>query len=195
MPYPPKLTPELILREAQTLLDAGGQDALNMRPLAAALGVQASSLYRHFPDRAALLQALEDCASRDLTRAIEQASTGTTPRGALLLTCEAYVQYAETYPHRYRLLLSPRPPSVGQPGPGKDLWNTVLNLVSALSGHTDDTARTVALWAFLHGFVVMSRSGLFGLSGPKGGFEVGLSALLDEMERAATQGDVPRETL
>ena len=186
MPYPAKLTPDLILSEAQTLLDGGGEEALNMRPLAAALHVQPSSLYRHFPDRGALLGALEDAASEELNAAIRQVSAGKTPREALRAAAEAYLYYARAYPHRYGLLLSPRLPSVAQPGPGKDLWNTVLELVSASSQTPDDTARTVALWAFWHGFVVLERSGQFGLSGPRGGFEVGLAALLDEMERAAT---------
>ena len=185
MPYPAKLTPESILSQARTLLDAGGEDTLNMRPLAAALGVQPSSLYRHFSDRDALLGALENAAASESNRAIQAASTGKTPREALWAAAEAYLKYARAFPHRYGLLLSPRLPAVAQPGPGKDLWNTVLGLVGALSQTPDDTARTVALWAFLHGFVVMERSGLFGLSGPRGGFEVGLTALLDEMEGAA----------
>lgn len=185
MPYPSKLTPDSVLQAAQSLLDAGGAAALNMRPLAAALGVQASSLYRHFPDRAALLRTLEDAAAEQANHTIKEASAGKAPRGALRATAEAYLSYARAYPHRYGLLLSPRLPSPAQPGPSKDLWNTVLGLVSALSAQPDDTARTVALWAFLHGYAVMERSGLFGLSGPKGSFDIGVNALLDEMERAA----------
>ncbi|GAA4005809.1 TetR/AcrR family transcriptional regulator [Deinococcus rubellus] len=185
MPYPSKLTPDLILNSAQTLLDAGGAAALNMRPLAAALGVQASSLYRHFPDREALLQALEDAASTEFGRVLQGASSGKPPREALWAAAEAYLSHARRFPHRYGLLLSPRLPATAQPGPGKDLWNTVLNLVSALSRIPDDTARTVALWAFLHGYAVLDRSGLFGLSGPRGSFDIGVNALLDEMERAA----------
>ncbi|WP_420597390.1 TetR/AcrR family transcriptional regulator [Deinococcus sp.] len=185
MPYPAKLTPDLILSEAQTLLDNGGESALNMRPLAAALHVQPSSLYRHFPDRGALLQALEDAASTEFNRVLQTASAGKASRAALWAAAEAYLSYARAYPHRYGLLLSPHAPAPVQPGPAKDLWNTVLGLVSALSQTPDDTARTVALWAFLHGFVVLERSGQFGLSGPRGGFDTGLTALLDEMKRVA----------
>ncbi len=185
MPYPAKLTPELIISQAQTLLDTGGEAALNMRPLAAALGVQASSLYRHFPDRGALLHALADAVSADFNPVLQAASAGQPPRAALRAAAEAYLAYARASPHRYGLLLSPRPLALAQPGPGKDLWNTVLGLVGALSRVPDDSARTVALWAFLHGFLMLERSGQFGQSGPRGGFEVGLTALLDEMERAA----------
>ncbi|WP_161883179.1 TetR/AcrR family transcriptional regulator [Deinococcus alpinitundrae] len=184
MPYPSKLTPDSILQAAQTLLDAGGPASLNMRPLAAALGVQASSLYRHFSDRETLLRALEDVAASEFDQVLRAASSGKAPREALWAAAEAYLDQARRFPHRYGLLLSPRPPAAAQPSPSKNLWNIVLHLVSALSGQPDDTTRTVALWAYLHGYAVLDRSGLFGLSGPRGGFDLGLTALLDEMERA-----------
>lgn len=185
MPYPAKLNPDSILAAALALLDGGGQAALNMRPLAAVLGVQPSSLYRHFPDREALLSALEDGAALELAQRLTQASARRPPREALFALCLAYLDYARTCPHRYGLLLAERAPQPGMPGPAKDLWNAVKDAVSALSGVPDDTARTVALWAYLHGFAVLERNGLFGLSGPRGGFEVGLGALLGEMERQA----------
>ncbi|WP_293910075.1 TetR/AcrR family transcriptional regulator [Deinococcus sp.] len=187
MPYPAKLTPDSVVQAALVLLDGGGQTALNMRPLAAALGVQPSSLYRHFPDRGALLSALEDGAACELAQRLSASSAGLPPREALTALSLAYLDYARTCPHRYGLLLSERPPQPSTPSPSKDLWNAVKDAVSALSGVSDDTARTVALWAYLHGFAVLERSGLFGLSGPRGGFETGLGALLDEMERGAAE--------
>ena len=57
---PPKLSREAILAAALDLLDREGADALTMRRLAAQLGVEAMSLYRHVADRAALLAALAD---------------------------------------------------------------------------------------------------------------------------------------
>ncbi len=42
------------------LLDAEGLDALTTRKLGAALGVQAGALYRHFPNKQALLEAVAD---------------------------------------------------------------------------------------------------------------------------------------
>jgi hypothetical protein len=52
-------------------------------------------------------------------------------------------------------------------------------VVGGLTGDPDDTAAAVAFWAFLYGYVESERSGLFGASGPKGGFEVGLEALIE----------------
>ena len=53
-----------------------------------------------------------------------------------------------------------------------------LRLVGEVSGHPDDTPRTVALWAYLHGFALLTLSGQLGLSGDQGGFQIGLEALI-----------------
>lgn len=183
MAYPSKLHAEQILQEAQTLLEQGGPEALRMRGLAESLGVRASSLYRHFPNREALLRALEDGATRHLQTAIQAAGRDLPPRAALHATAHAYLHYARTHPHLYALLLTPGREATDPRGTaGKALWNTLLEQVGALSGHPDDTDHAVALWTFLHGFVVLERSGLFGASGPRGGLEVGLKALFDQME-------------
>src|SRR5207302_738506 len=49
----------LIVAAARKLAEAEGLEALTLRRLAADLGIQAPSLYKHFPDKAALLAALE----------------------------------------------------------------------------------------------------------------------------------------
>src|SRR2546427_10692734 len=52
------LSLERIAAAAVALIDGDGLDALSMRRLGAELGVDAMSLYRHFPSKAALLQAV-----------------------------------------------------------------------------------------------------------------------------------------
>src|SRR5205807_8274563 len=52
------LSRERIVEAAVGLIDGEGLDALSMRRLGAALGVEAMSLYRHFPSKAALLEAV-----------------------------------------------------------------------------------------------------------------------------------------
>ena len=52
------LTRSRILDTALSLADAEGLDALSMRRLGAALGVEAMSLYHHFPGKGALLDGL-----------------------------------------------------------------------------------------------------------------------------------------
>ncbi len=178
MPYPAKLTAEKILEAALALLESGGPDALGMRPLADVLGVRPSSLYRYYPEREALLGALETHATQRLHHAIRYETQGLAPTEAFLAAAHAYLVYAREHPHLYALLLRPRAPYTAEPGPGKELWREVLGLVGAVTRNPDDTAATVAFWAYLHGFVVLERSGQFGSSGPEGGFERGLQALV-----------------
>ena len=52
------LNPEVIVKAAITVLDANGLDALTMQRLADDLGVQRMSLYTHFRDKDAILQAV-----------------------------------------------------------------------------------------------------------------------------------------
>ncbi|MFC4452308.1 TetR/AcrR family transcriptional regulator [Deinococcus sonorensis] len=183
MPYPAKLHPGTILSAARQLLEDGGPEALSMRPLAERLGVQPSSLYRHYADRAALLSALETEATLELLATVQAHAAQATPAASLHAVGLAYLAYARQHPHLYGLLLAPKEPYMATPGPGKDLWNAVLALVDAVTGQPDDTAATVAVWAYLHGFVVLERSGQFGLSGPRGGFERGLQALIEGLGR------------
>lgn len=184
MPYPAKLTAEKILEVALELLEEGGPDLLGMRPLAQRLNVRPSSLYRYYPERAALLGAMEAYATRELHGAIRDAVQGRTAADAFAGAAHAYLDYARAHPHLYALLLGPRAPYTAEPGPGKDLWNEVLAIVGAVTGNSDDTAATVAFWAFLHGFALLELSGQFGSSGPEGGFERGLEAMLNGFGKA-----------
>ncbi|WP_251095862.1 TetR/AcrR family transcriptional regulator C-terminal domain-containing protein [Streptomyces sp. Caat 7-52] len=49
-----------VVREALRFLDAEGLDQLTMRKLGAALNVQGGALYRHYPNKEALLDAMAD---------------------------------------------------------------------------------------------------------------------------------------
>jgi AcrR family transcriptional regulator len=57
MPQPRRLNPDLIADAALTLIEADGIEALTMRKLGAALGVEAMSIYSHLPSKSAVLDA------------------------------------------------------------------------------------------------------------------------------------------
>ena len=178
MPYPTKLTAETIFEAALTIFEAGGANALSMRPLADALEVRPSSLYRYYSDRDALLGALETHATRELHGVLRAATQDLTPNETFFAAAHSYLNYVRAQPHLYSLLVRPREPYGAEPGPAKDLWEEVLSIVGGVTGNPDDTAAAVAFWAYLHGFALLEQSGQFGESGPKGGFERGLAALL-----------------
>ncbi|WP_040776698.1 TetR/AcrR family transcriptional regulator [Nocardia pneumoniae] len=63
---PTRLTKVGIARAAVELADRDGIDGLTMRRLASALGVATASLYRHFPDREALLASMAELVLNEI---------------------------------------------------------------------------------------------------------------------------------
>ena len=53
-------TSERIAKAARLLLDKEGVEGVTMRRVAKAVGITPMALYRHYPDRAGLLNALAD---------------------------------------------------------------------------------------------------------------------------------------
>lgn len=62
-----KLDRQLIIDAALAIIEAEGEAGLAMRPLAAQLGVTPMALYRHFADRDALLLALVERVSDEIS--------------------------------------------------------------------------------------------------------------------------------
>lgn len=65
-PTTPLLNRELIRDAALDLIDEAGLEALSMRALADRLGVRAQSLYGHFPNKDALLDAVANLITREV---------------------------------------------------------------------------------------------------------------------------------
>ncbi|MBF6594634.1 MAG: TetR/AcrR family transcriptional regulator [Thermaceae bacterium] len=186
MPYPAKTSPEAILETALELLEQEGQANLSMRNLAQQLDLKAPSLYRYYADKKALEVAMVGYATDLLRQQIESGIEGLVPRKALKKAAEIYLEFTRAHPNLYALTMNASRFPYHPSGTGKALWNVLLAVVGRVTKNPDDTAATVALWAFLHGFANLEHSGMFGPSGPKGGFEVGLSALLEGFKTRAT---------
>ncbi len=160
-----------------SLIRKGGREALSMRTVAAALDVQASSLYRHVPNREALEGLLAERTAALLEERIRKVSHGKGPAEAFRATAHEYVRFARTQPELFDFLQAAPVENQSRPG-GKSLWNLLLEIVGRVSGKADDTAATVAVWSFVHGFAVLEKSGAFGHSGPKQGLDAGVEGLL-----------------
>lgn len=141
---------EQILDVAQALLDEDGASALSMRTIAARVGIRAPSLYRHFPDKAAIEAALQERALTDL------ASTLTAAGSSLPALADAYRAWALAHPNRYRL-------SSGQAlhrdrlAPGVEAAAS-SPLLAAVGG---DPERARALWGLAHGLIDLELAGRF----------------------------------
>lgn len=107
-----------VLSEAVDLIGKRNGPHFSLREIAAALGVTHSSVYRHFADKAALLDALTAKGFETL-RAYQIAEAARYPEAAhhqLTAYCVAYVRFAREQLGFFRLLFDNRPEGEGTDG-------------------------------------------------------------------------------
>nr|MDT0665173.1 helix-turn-helix domain-containing protein [Micromonospora sp. DSM 115978] len=101
-----KLAEEILLAAEQLLVEAGTEDAVTLRAVAERVGVTTPSVYLHFADKAALLDAVCLKAWADLEATMAAAGAGATdPFEVLRRYATAYVRFGLAHPVQYRLLL------------------------------------------------------------------------------------------
>jgi AcrR family transcriptional regulator len=154
------------IRAGLQLLEAQGADELSLREIARQVGVSATALYRHFPDKAALLAALayEGLArlAADQRAAAEAAGGG--PEG-FSATGRAYVRFALANPALFRLIFAkgakPGAPDWTEHNDAamRLLMENAAKLVPP--GLGEAAARLFALraWALVHGLSVLILDG------------------------------------
>jgi AcrR family transcriptional regulator len=138
-----------IIEAARHVLEDEGPDSLTMRRLADELGIQAPSLYKHFPGKAGVELALIEDGLADIGRVSHRAihQPGSEDRLNALLT--AYRRYSVTHPNLYRLATS-GPLSRDQLPPGLEEWAGNPWFVV-----TGEPSLAQALWSFAHGMVIL----------------------------------------
>ena len=151
----PDLTPRAreIVAAARELLEEEGYEALSMRRLAERLGIRASSLYKHLPNKQALETALVAVGFEDWLKAFEKAAAAGDPLPALV---RAYRTYALEHPALYRLMTERPLDRAGLPAELEE--RTAGPIVAAARGDAD-LAR--AMWAFAHGMTILELNGRF----------------------------------
>ncbi len=178
MAYPKLLSSADILKTAIRLVEQGNADGLSLRAVASALGVKAPSLYRYFPHKEALEVAVAEEVLGAMRAVLQTASECPDPETRFRGTVDAYLRFARERFALYSLIVQNRLPGTYGSKAGKAVWDLLLDAASGISGQRDDTAAAVATWSFLHGYATLEHSGAFGTSGPRGGLERGVEALL-----------------
>jgi AcrR family transcriptional regulator len=93
-------TKDRILRAARRRFDHGGIDNISMRSLAQDVGVTAMALYRHYPDKDAIVHALTLDALEDWERRIERVAAN-EPLQWLHEHSEVFLDFALQAPRRF----------------------------------------------------------------------------------------------
>ncbi len=152
-------------------LDGTPVDQLSLRALARTVGVSATAVYRHFPDKAALLGALGGAAMDELWRAQTAAAraaqaAGGGPMAAFGATGAAYVRFALAHPACFELIWQNMPPPERCPPDSMAVHPAMRDLKAGIDAILPDAAseqrRTdaaLACWALVHGLATLALQG------------------------------------
>jgi AcrR family transcriptional regulator len=160
---------EKILEMAVRLHAREGLQAVSMRGVAARIGVSPMSLYRHFADREALVDAI---AERGLTRLAEFFDEASKGRAPLEATITGFLEFALTEPNLFEVsFLRQRPNQHAFPNDFAArhsrsfelLRKAVEDEMQANFLRRDDTLEVaLSIWAHGLGLVLLYRLGRFG---------------------------------
>lgn len=149
-------------------LASGDASDLSLRAIARQVGVSATAVYRHFPDKSALIAAL--CAEGDrllgeASRRAQEAAGG--GRAGFDATGRAYVRFALDHPALFRLMMGRFRGVPGEPGApekGSAGLRLLVENVSALSPAdlppAERSRRALQSWALVHGLAMLMLDGI-----------------------------------
>lgn len=148
------------------LVEERGADDIGLREAARAVGVSATAIYRHFPDKDAFLHALADAGLERLAAA--QIAASDAAGGGVVgfnATGRAYVRFALANPGLFRLIFSKgKGDPVNWDAAPDDamrlLRDNAVRLVAKERGA--EAAKLFALhsWALVHGLAVLMLDGM-----------------------------------
>src|SRR5581483_10893740 len=99
-----ELTSDRIAAEARKLMDAEGVDAVTMRRVAGAVGITAMAVYRHYPDRDGLLNALANAGFAELAARLTAARLKGDLATRMRKVLDVNVDFALEQPRLFELM-------------------------------------------------------------------------------------------
>lgn len=158
-----ELREEVLQAAMQLLTETGDESAVSVRAVAQRVGVSAPSIYLHFADKQALLDAV--CA--EVFEALHQrlraaAEDAPDPFQALRAQGIAYVQFARENPEHYRLVMmqahEPAQESVDAQVAGGAFGYLVESVQACITAGVlegDPVELALGLWAAAHGIAAL----------------------------------------
>jgi len=155
-----------LIVEGLRLLSERDADSLSLREVARSVGVSAPSVYRHFPDKEALMTALaEEGLKRLAATQHEAADAAGGGEAGFAATGRAYVRFALANPALFRLIFtSPVIARYRQNNPAPDeAMNFLLANAAAAVGADRESAEArgaaIQAWALVHGMAMLMLDG------------------------------------
>jgi AcrR family transcriptional regulator len=143
-------------------LESTDANELSLRQLAREVGVSATAVYRHFPDKRALLGALANAGVImlfDAQKAASDAAGGGTTGFAA--TGRAYVRFAVAHPGLFRLIFTHAELAGGPELADNPAGRLLRANAEALSGGDDEEMQRILVraWAIAHGLAMLILDG------------------------------------
>ncbi|HEY1531299.1 MAG TPA: TetR/AcrR family transcriptional regulator [Galbitalea sp.] len=155
-----ELLREEILNAAASLIDeTNDSSALTLRGIARRAEISAPSIYPHFENLPALIEAMLAKSFGELGHSVRRAMDAETePAAKLLAAGRAYVQFGWDHKARYRLMFA-------ESGYAENAVETFELVASAIrqcieagvSASTDPETDTWTIWAALHGVATLDK--------------------------------------
>ncbi len=146
-----KLRDDILAAATSILEESGSEEAVTLRAVARRASITAPSIYAHFEDRDAVIEAVLDSAFSDLSAAILHAMEAERdPVDRLHAGCLAYLDFARDRPHRYRTLFGRRRdlPALGFGG-DVDLAGERAGELAAHLTEANNSAQTLGTFSVL----------------------------------------------
>jgi AcrR family transcriptional regulator len=167
-------TAEKIVKAAYRLFDREGAEAVTMRRVAKAVGVTPMAIYRHFPNREALLKRISDENFQTVARAMQACRAQPDITAQLVALARPYFDYAFEHPHLFDYAFSvPRDDARRFPDDFRarksPSFNVIVDVVAEgmrqgvlKAGDPYDVCMTMT--AHTHGLIALYRGGRFNLN-------------------------------
>ncbi|MDN5925480.1 MAG: TetR/AcrR family transcriptional regulator [Hyphomicrobiales bacterium] len=158
-----------LISQSLRILEAGDVERLSLREVARAAGVSATAVYRHFPNKEALLRAV---SSEGFYRLDEAQSSASLKAGGGVegfnASGAAYVRFALSNSSLFRLMFNHSPDIGSKTTLQKDVYAVqamrhLQEAVAALIGVEVDDPRTrstaLRAWSLVHGLSLLILDG------------------------------------
>lgn len=170
-PAPTTSTAARILATARALFEREGAQAVSMRRIADAIGLTPMAIYRHFPNREALLKRISDDSFDEIARHWLARNQGGNALSRVIALQRIYLDYALAHPHLFDHAFSSRRadarryPEDFRAGLSPTLGVAAEAVAEAMRAgqlrKDDEWDVAMTLWAHTHGLVALYRAGRF----------------------------------
>ena len=164
-------TAERILRAARAQFEKHGAQGVSMRGVAQAVGITPMAIYRHFPNRDALLKRISDDSFQAIAHHWSARGKGRDLHAKLLAVQRIYLDYALAHPHLFDHAFSSRRADARRfPQDFQERLSPTFNVVADVVAEAMDAGVlrrddvwdvAMTLWAHSHGLVALYRAGRF----------------------------------